>query len=167
MIKIVTDSSALILLSKCNLIEKLCNSYEVFAPSSVISEVASNEIIETYPYAALVAELVSKRKINIKDPMEKKHKLPLTLHQGEEDALFLALKLRKAGFATDDKKAIKAAKFINLPFIITPKIIVDLFNIKKITYKEARRSIEKLSVIGRYSPDIIANALLALSEEIK
>ena len=48
MAKLVTDSSALILLSKCNLIEKLCNSYEVFAPSSVISEVASGEIIETY-----------------------------------------------------------------------------------------------------------------------
>jgi len=167
MIKIVTDSSALILLSKCNLIAKLCNSYEVFAPSSVISEVASDEIIETYPDAALVAELVSKRKIKIKDPIQEKHKLPLTLHQGEKDALFLALKLRKAVFATDDKKAIKAAKFINLPFIITPKIIVDLFKIKKISYKEARRSIEKLSVIGRYSPDIIAIALLALNEEIK
>ena len=57
MAKIVTDSSALILLSKCNLIEKLCNSYDVFAPSSVISEVASDEIIEIYSDAALVAEL--------------------------------------------------------------------------------------------------------------
>jgi predicted nucleic acid-binding protein len=166
MTKIVADSSALILLSKCNLLAKLCNSYEVFAPSSVISEVASDEIIETYPDAALVAELVSKRKIKIKDPIEDKRKLPLSLHLGEKDALFLALKLRKAVFATDDKKAIKAAKFLNLPFIITPKIVVDLFKINKIPYKEARRSIEKLSVIGRYSPDIIANALLALNEEI-
>ena len=167
MIKIVTDSSALILLSKCNLIEKLCNSYDVFSPSSVISEVASDEIIEIYPDAARIAELVSKQKIKIQDPMEAKHKLPLTLHQGEKDALFLALNLHKAIFATDDKKAIKAAKFVNLPFIITPKIVVDLFKHNKISYKEARRSIEKLSVIGRYSPDIIANALLALNEEIK
>jgi len=133
----------------------------------VISEVASDEIIETYPDAALVAELVSKRKINIKDPMEAKHKLPMTLHQEEKDALFLALNLPRAIFVTDDKKAIKAAKFFNLPFIITPKIVVDLFKLNKTSFKEARRSIEKLSVIGRYSPDIIANALLALNEEIK
>ncbi len=66
--------------------------------------------------------------------MEAKHKLPLTLHQGEKDALFLALNLRKAIFATDDKKAIKAAKFVNLPFIITPKIVVDLFKHNKVSY---------------------------------
>ena len=167
MIKIVTDSSALILLSKCNLIEKLCKSYDVFSPSSVISEVASNDIIEIYPDAALVAELVQKQKIKIQDPMGIKHKLPMTLHQGEKDALFLALNLNRAIFVTDDKKAIKAAKFFNLPFIITPKIVVDLFRLNTISFKEARRSIEKLSVIGRYSPDIIANALLALNEEIK
>lgn len=165
--KIVTDSSALILLSKCGLIKKLCNSYDVFSPSSVISEVASEELIDIYPDAALVAELVSNQKIRIQDPMAAKLKLPMTLHQGEKDALFLALNLKRAIFATDDKKAIKAAKFFDLPFIITPKIVVDLLKLKIISFKEARRSIEKLSVIGRYSPDIIASVLLTLSEEIK
>ncbi len=167
MAKIVADSSALILLSKCNLIERLCNSYKVFAPSSVISEVASDDIIMTYPDAASIAELVSKQKIKVRDPIGEKRKLPLVLDQGEKDALFLALELREAVFATDDKKAIKAARFIDLPFIITPKIIVDLFRLNKISYGVARGSIEKLSVIGRYSPDIIANALLALNEERK
>ena len=167
MAKIVTDSSAIILLSKCGLIQKLCNSFDVYSPSSVIFEVSSDEMIDIYPDAAMVAELVSNRKIRIQDPIMVKHKLPMTLHQGEKDALFLALKLSRAILATDDKKAIKAAKFLNLPFIITPKIVVDLFKLKRITYAEARRSIEKLSVIGRYSPDIIANVLLALSEEIK
>jgi predicted nucleic acid-binding protein len=167
MSKIVTGSSALILLSRCGLIKKLCNFYDVYSPSSVIFEVASDEMIANYPDAALVAELVSNQKIKIQDPKGIKHKLPMTLHQGEKDALYLALNLNWAIFATDDKKAIKAAKFFNLPYIITPKIVIDLLKLKKISYKEARWSIEKLSVIGRYSPDIIANVLLALNEEIK
>jgi predicted nucleic acid-binding protein len=167
MAKIVTDSSALILLSKCGLIKKLCHSLDVLSPSSVISEVASDETVEIYPDAAIVAELVSNNKIQIQDPVASKLKLPVTLHQGEKDALFLALNLKRAIFATDDKKAIKAAKFFNLPFVITPKIVVDLFKLKIISIEEARRSIEKSSVIGRYSPDIIANVLLTLSEEIK
>ena len=167
MTKIVTDSSVLILLSKCGLIKELCNSFDVYSPSSVISEVATDEMVEIYPDAGLVAELVSDQKIRIQDPVVAKQKLPVTLHQGEKDALFLALNLKRAIFATDDKKAIKAAKFFNLPFIITPKIVVDLFKLKIISFEEARRSIEKLSVIGRYSPDIIANVLLVLNEEIK
>lgn len=167
MAKIVTDSSALILLSKCGLIKELCNSFDVYSPPSAISEVASDEIVEIYPDAAIVAELVSNQKIRIQDPVAAKLKLPMTLHQGEKDALFLALNLKRTIFATDDKKAIKAAKFFNLPFIITPKIVVDLFKLKTISFTKARRSIEKLGVIGRYSPDIIANVLIALSEEIK
>jgi len=40
----------------------------------------------------------------------------------------------------------------------------ELFRLKKLSFKDARQSIEKLSVIGRYSPDIIADALVLLTE---
>ena len=43
MTQIVADSSALILLAKCGFLRTLCDFYEVIAPSSVISEVASEE----------------------------------------------------------------------------------------------------------------------------
>jgi predicted nucleic acid-binding protein len=69
--------------------------------------------------------------------------------------------------ATDDGKAIKIAKFLNLPFIITLRIVIDLFNMKKNSREHARKAIEKLNVIGRYSPDIIAHVLLSLTEETK
>lgn len=163
-IKIVADSSALILLAKCNLLEILCDSYEVISPSSVMSEVASGEIIKNYPDAIVIASLSSKGKIKIQDPKKGKFRLPLSLHRGEKDALLLAVERQNCLFATDDGKAIKAAKFMKIPFIIAPKIVIELFRLKKLSFKDARQSIEKLSMIGRYSPDIIADALVLLME---
>jgi hypothetical protein len=77
----------------------------------------------------------------------------------------LAIKLGRSMFATDDGKAIKASKFFKVPFIITPKIVVELFRLQKISFKKARKSLEKLGKIGRYSPEIIADALVTLMEE--
>jgi hypothetical protein len=77
----------------------------------------------------------------------------------------LAKKLEGSLLATDDGKAIKAARFFNVPFIITPKIVVELFRLQKISFKKARKSIEKLAKIGRYSSEIIADALISLMEK--
>jgi predicted RNA-binding protein (virulence factor B family) len=52
-----------------------------------------------------------------------------------------------------------------VPFIVTPKIVVELFRLQKISFKKARGSLEKLSKIGRYSPEIIAEALISLKEK--
>jgi hypothetical protein len=43
--------------------------------------------------------------------------------------------------------------------------VIELFKLEKITLKKARDSVEKLGKIGRYSPEIIADALVALMEE--
>ncbi|HDL07168.1 MAG TPA: hypothetical protein ENG35_00310 [Desulfobacteraceae bacterium] len=51
------------------------------------------------------------------------------------------------------------------PFIVTPKIVVELFRLQKISFKKAHKSFEKLRKIGRYSPEIIADALVSLMEE--
>ncbi|KKL55926.1 hypothetical protein LCGC14_2250510 [marine sediment metagenome] len=67
--------------------------------------------------------------------------------------------------ATDDGKAIKAARFLKVPFVITPKIVTELFRLQKISLKKAHGSLEKLAKIGRYSPEIIADALVSLMEE--
>jgi hypothetical protein len=76
----------------------------------------------------------------------------------------LALKSRESVLATDDGKAIKAARFLKIPFTITPRIVVDLFRLKKISLKKARQSIEKLGKVGRHSPAIIAESILSLME---
>ena len=91
----------------------------------------------------------------------------MTLGQGETDALFLDRELKNSIFATDDGKAIKASKFFMISFIVAPRIVGELFRLEKISYQFAKQAIEKLGVIGRYPPDIIANALLTLNEEKK
>lgn len=162
---IVSDSSSLILLTKCSLLKILCELTEIFVPKAVIAEVASQTLVRKHPDAALISALASEGSIHVKRPNASRLKLPISLHKGEKDALLLALQLEGSILATDDGKAIKAAKFLKLPFTITPKIIVDLFRRDKINFEKARESLEKLGVIGRYSPEILADAMLSLREE--
>lgn len=167
MIKIVADSSVLILLAKCSLIKTLCDAYKVIVPSSVIDEVASYGLQKKYPDAVAIAELVTNRKLKVQSPENHVISFSVSLGQGEKDALLLARESKKSLLATDDLKAIKTAKFLNLPFIITPRIVIDLFKLSMISREQARKALEKLRVIGRYSPDIIAHALLSLTEDKK
>jgi len=145
----VADSSTLILLAKCSLLEIVCDLFEVVVPKAVIVEVASEDLVKNYPDAALISKLTSKGAIKVQSPDSSKLPLPISLHKGEEEALLLAKKLGRSMFATDDGKAIKAARFFNVPFIITPKIVVELFRLQKISFKKARESLEKLGRIGR------------------
>lgn len=163
--QIVADSSSLILLAKCSLLEIVCNLFEVIVPQSVYIEVASEDLARNYSDAALISDLTSKGAIKVQSPSSNRLSLPISLHRGEEDALLLAINLRRSLFVTDDGKAIRAARFFKVPFIITPKIVVELFRIQKISFKKARESLEKLGKIGRYSPEIIADALVSLVEE--
>jgi predicted nucleic acid-binding protein len=164
--QMVVDSSTLILLAKCSLLQIVCDLFDVIVPRAVNVEVASADLVQNYPDAALISDLTSKGAIKVQSPdSTDRLTLPLSLHKGEEDALLLAVKLGRLLFATDDGKAIKAARFFKVPFIITPKIVVELFRLQKISFKKARESLEKLAKIGRYSPEIIADALVSLMEE--
>jgi len=165
MARMVADSSTLILLAKCSLLEIVCGLFDVIVPKTVNIEVASEDLVKNYPDAALISNLASEGLIKVQSPASDRHPLPLSLHKGEKDALLLAIELDRSLFATDDGKAIKAARFFNVPFIVTPKIVVELFRLQKISFKKARGSLEKLSKIGRYSPEIIADALISLMEE--
>ena len=165
MARMVADSSALILLAKCSLLEIVCDLFDVIVPKAVNMEVASEDLVKNYPDAALISTLMSKGTIQVQGPSSDGPPLPISLHKGEKEALLLAIKLGSSLFATDDGRAIKAARFFNVPFIITPKIVVELFRLQKISFKKARESLEKLSKIGRYSPEIIADSLISLMEK--
>ena len=162
--KIIADSTALILLAKCSLLQTLCTRFEVVVPSSVIDETASDELVKDYPDASLIRDLFNKGFFKIELPESGKLNTPITLHRGESDALMLTLQSPDTLYATDDVKAIKAARFMKIPFIITPKIVVDLYRLREISFDKARHSIEKLGKIGRYSPEILAESILSLKE---
>ncbi len=161
----VADSSALILLAKCGLLEIVCDFFDVIVPAAVINEVASEKLVNNYPDAALISALTSEGAIKVQSPGSDRPPIPISLHKGEEEALLLAIKLGRSLLATDDGKAIKAARFFNVPFIVTPKIVVELFRLQKISLRKAHESLKKLGKIGRYSPEIIADALIVLMEK--
>jgi predicted nucleic acid-binding protein len=160
----IADSSALILLAKCSLLRIVCDLFEVVVPTAVTAEVASADLVGQYPDAALISDLMSQGAITVESPRANRFPLPVSLHRGEEDALLLSIERGRSLLATDDGKAIKAARFLKIPFIITPKIVVELFRLRQISFRKARDAVEKLGKIGRYSPEIIADALVSLME---
>ncbi len=165
MIQMVADSSSLILLAKCSLLEIVCGLFNVLMPTAVVAEVASEDLIKDHPDAALISELISKGALTVQNAGSDEFLPSLSLHKGEKEAIELAIKRSGALLATDDGKAIKAARFLKVPFVITPKIVTELFRLQKISFKKAHGSLEKLAKIGRYSPEIIADALVSLMEE--
>ena len=48
MAQMVADSSALILLAKCSLLEIVCNLFDVIVPKAVNIEVASEDLAKNY-----------------------------------------------------------------------------------------------------------------------
>ena len=131
MAQMVIDSSALILLAKCNLLEIVCDLFEVIAPETVTVEVASEKLIRNYPDAALISDLISKEAINVKSPGSAGFTMPISLHQGEQDALLLSIKLKRALLATDDGKAIRAARFLKIPLSSPLKLSLSCLDCKK------------------------------------
>ena len=54
---------------------------------------------------------------------------------------------------------------MGLPFITSPRVVVDLYHDGVIRLSRARTALETLAVAGRYARDIIAAAFVALQEE--
>jgi len=161
---IVTDSCSLILLSKCGLLETLAESFPIVIPKEVFCEVVNKDTLKKYPDAEVVSNLVSAKGIRVVEIDTTVKKLSVSLDKGELEALTLVKQTAGSILLTDDGRAIKACRYMKLPFLISPKIIVDLYRLGKIDFTKAKNSIEKLRIIGRYSPDIIAEALLKLEE---
>lgn len=160
------DSCSLILLSKCGLLYSIAESFRIIIPKAVFREVVNKDILKKYSNADVILNLVSEKVIKVSKIDTRMDKLSMSLGKGESEALLLSKQTANSILLTDDGKAIKACRYMKLPFIISPKIVVELYRLGKINFNKTKGSIEKLRIIGRYSPDIIAEAILKL-EEIK
>jgi len=84
MYQMVADSSSLILLAKCSLLEIVCDLFEVIVPESVNMEVASEGLSKKYSDAALISELTSKGAIKVQSPDSDRLTPPISLHKWGE-----------------------------------------------------------------------------------
>lgn len=162
---LVADSCALILIYKSGLMKALTEWCRVIVPTAVFKEVVNPDTIEKYPDAKGLDDMVSQGDIEVVSEESQDRKSPVTLGRGEWSAIRLVQRMGEGTIlATDDGKAIKTCKYLNLSFIISPKIATELFRSGRIDWSSAKTAIEKMRIEGRYTPDIIAEALLRLEE---
>jgi predicted nucleic acid-binding protein len=165
---IVADSCALILLAKSGLLKALTEFRRVIVPAAVFEEVVNQDTIERFPDAKSISVMASRGNIEMVSKELPDQKPPIALGKGEWAAIRLAQEIGEgAVLATDDGKAIKTCRFLNLPFIISPKIATELYRHGCIEGPLAKTAIEKMRIEGRYTPDIIAEALLRLQGDWK
>ena len=162
---IVSDTSSLILLSKSSVLEKTCSRHQINIPLSVEQEASALSLREKYADAAHIHHLIRKGMIIVRKLKSPKKKMPIPLGPGETDAILLFHQLKADLLLTDDGKAIKACRMLMIPFIISPKIVLDLYKNKDVSLDEALLSLERIRIAGRYSPDIIAEVLLKVQQE--
>jgi predicted nucleic acid-binding protein len=162
---IVADSCALILLSKSGLLKALAGCCRVIVPTAVFDEMVTPDTLMSFPDAKEIADMVLRGNIEVISQEPQDRRPPLTLGMGEWAAIMLVQEMGEGAIlATDDGKAIKACRYLSLPFIISPKIATELYRCGCIEWSSAKCAIEKLRIEGRYAPDIIAEALLRLEE---
>ena len=162
---LVADSCSFILLYKSGLIKALSESCHVIIPKAVFKEVINQETLQKYPDAKELEVMISQGYMEVISDESQDRKSPVTLGRGEWAAIRLVQCMgEKAILVTDDGKAIKTCRYLNLPFIISPKVATELYRLRRIDWTFAKTAIEKMRIEGRYSPDIIAEALLRLEE---
>ncbi|MBI4430613.1 MAG: hypothetical protein HY587_02750 [Candidatus Omnitrophica bacterium] len=160
---IVCDASSLILLSKAGLASPLTDAFKVVVPEHVYRECVSDYSLRHFPDALAIQQWAQDKVIEIKKVQSvKKIDYLHKLGPGEKEAIELCMELPGSILLTDDGDAVRAARYLRVPFIISPVVAVDLFKLGKISFERAKQAIEKLSIIGRYVPNIIADALIML-----
>ncbi len=153
---IVSDATAIILLSKAGILELFAGHNRVVIPNSVYLEVIKGK--EKGRLDAMQAEkLVQDKRLKIM-PVHRSTRTYieglLNLKKGELDTVALAY---KDGFVvlSDDKKCINAAKALGLPFMNSLDAVVAMWKNKVMNSKKAMGCINSLEDFGWYSKELI------------
>lgn len=160
---IVSDATALILLSKAGLLEIFIEKNKITIPPSVFQEVLKGK--EKGRIDAMQTEiLVEQKKINVVTPSEKLRKkinTMLNLKKGELDVVSVAFQ-KKYSILSDDKKCLNSAKALKIEYMTSLDITIALWKKKIINKQKALESINKLEDFGWYSKELINNYLEVL-----
>jgi predicted nucleic acid-binding protein len=154
--RMVFDSSTLILLAKSELLENISEEIQILIPKVVKKECTIKDIFD----ARLISALIDKNKIKVVTADRKTVKRlcsDFKIHVGEAESLSVALK-EKIPIAVDDLPTIKACKILSIPFTTAIHFLIELTKKGKIDKEIALIKLEKLSLYGRYNKRIINNA---------
>jgi bifunctional DNA-binding transcriptional regulator/antitoxin component of YhaV-PrlF toxin-antitoxin module len=155
--KIVFDTSTLILLAKIELLREIAGNVKIIIPEKVRVESLLKEGID----AILISTLIKEKKIEIKKAGDveavRKIQRDFRIEAGEAEALWLARKI-ECPIAVDDGPTIKACKVIGQKFTTAIHFLLNLALQNRLELPIAMAKLEKLNLYGRYSKKIIEDA---------
>jgi len=155
--KIVFDTSTLILLAKIELLREIAENVKIIIPEKVRVESLLKEGID----AILISTLIKEKKIEIKKAGDveavRKIQRDFRIEAGEAEALWLARKI-ECPIAVDDGPTIKACKVIGQKFTTAIHFLLNLALQNRLELPIAMAKLEKLNLYGRYSKKIIEDA---------
>ena len=154
--KIVFDSSTLILLAKSELLGVISEDIQIIIPKTVRAECTRKDTLD----AKLISALIGNRKIEVIAANKEAVSMlcrDFRIHAGEAEALTIALK-KQLPLAVDDLPTIKACKILNVKFATAIHFLINIVEDGKIGKEMAIVKLEKLSLYGRYSKGIIDDA---------
>ncbi len=149
---LVSNTSTLVLLAKIDCLEAFIS----ISPSIVIPTQVKEEALfekDSY-YAKLIKKFIQLKKIVIL-PVDKTQineiMSEFKLDEGEAAAYALFDNRKHKAILTDDGELIKLCKLQKVPFICAMAVVILLFELKKLSKKEALDKLWDLHKIGRYS----------------
>jgi len=154
--KIVFDSSTLILLAKSELLGVISEDIQIIIPKTVRAECTRKDTLD----AKLISALIGNRKIEVIAANKEAVSMlcrDFRIHAGEAEALTIALK-KQLPLAVDDLPTIKACKILNIKFTTAIHFLINIAEDGKIGKEMAIVKLEKLSLYGRYNKRIINDA---------
>lgn len=161
--RIVCDSSTLILLEKTKLLGMILRNNEVIIPKEVYKEAVSKGKKGKHPDSYEIERKINKgiiKVVEIKDKREfKEIRKNFNLAKGETEAIILLHEVKGDVVALDDLKAMKYCVYNKIPFITTINLLLDSFDKRLISKQKAKEMIKNLGIFGRYRNEIIFYAL--------
>lgn len=161
--KLVFDSSTLILLAKTELLGIVAEDIGIAIPTAVEAECTCKDIFD----ARLISTFIANNAIevtSVNNAVAYKVREDFKIHTGEAEAIALALKLNLP-LAVDDWPTIKACKILNIRFATAIHLLIKMHDNGKISGSMALAKLEKLSVYGRYGRRITDDAAKRLKGE--
>ena len=152
----ISNSGPLIHLTIVGLLELVFKLYDVILiPQSVYNEIVVKGKEEGHSDAILLEQAISNEKIKVEKVKADTQKISTSkLHQGEINAILLALQLEVENILLDDEEARIFARKLKIKVKGTLGILIELFKQKFLELEEALKYLKKINAIMYLSSDV-------------
>ena len=156
--KVVFDSSTLILLAKIDILRPVAKEVKIAIPKKVRDECTMKDVFDAKVISSLIKEgLIEVKEAGLKRAIPKLCN-DFKIQPGEAEALHLAME-EGCTLAVDDGPTIKACKILDIRFTTAIHFLFKVVEAGKMDREMAMVKLERLSFYGRYNKRIIENAL--------